>query len=166
MDIEKRCVWQVSAGDGKRNYAELCLRNDVIIVGPGREGAWPECEEVLLMDPQWTKLKMAMLRYFAEGIKPGDLIVLRLGTQTVYGVGEVVERYSWNSLFSNVQGWDLQHTRRVRWLWQSETNPQLFPVHTLKFGSSVQRLISPEVFAWLAALNVPSEAYGRPLAPL
>ena len=114
MDIEKRCVWQVSAGDGKRNYAELCLRNDVIIVGPGREGSWPECEEVLLMDPQWTKLKMAMLRYFAEGIKPGDLIVLRLGTQTVYGVGEVVERYSWNSLFSNVQGWDLQHTRRVR----------------------------------------------------
>jgi len=156
----------VSAGNGEKNYVEMCLRNDVIVVGPGREGAWPECEELLLRDPQWTKLKMAMLRYFAEGIKPGDLIVLRMGTQSVYGVGEVVGPYSWKSVFGNVQGWDLQHTRRVRWLWQNATHPKTFPVYTLKFGSSVQHMISPKVFAWLTALDIPADAYARSLTPL
>ena len=56
------------------------------------------------MDHQWTKLKMAMLRYFAEEIKPDDLIVLRIGTQAIYGMGEVVEPYAWKSIFDNVQG--------------------------------------------------------------
>lgn len=164
MDLEGRSVWQVSAGNGDKNYASLCLQNDVIIVGPGREGKWPECEKPLLKDPQWTKLKMAMLRHFADHIQPRDLIVLRMGTQTVYGVGEVVGPYAWKSIFGDVQGWDLQHTRRVRWLWKNEQRPKTFPVYTLKFGSSVQHMISAEVFAWLASLDIPPEAYARPLA--
>ncbi len=166
MDIVGKQIWQVSAGNGEKNYTEMCLRNDVIVVGPGREGPWPECEEPLLANPQWTKLKMAMLRHFAEHIKPGDLIVLRMGTQMAYGVGEVVGPYSWKAIFSNVDGWDLQHTRRVRWLWQNPQHPKTFPVYTLKFGSSVQHMISPEVSAWLQSLDVAPDAYTRSLETL
>ena len=165
MDIARR-VWQVSAGNGDKNYTGLCLQNDVIIVGPGREGPWPACERPLLADPQWSTMKMAMLRSFAEKIQPGDLIVLRMGTRSVYGVGEVVGPYSWQSVFGNVQGWDLQHTRCVRWLWKDAARPKTFPVYTLSFGSSVQPTAAPAVLSWIASLDIPAGAFPRPLAPL
>jgi len=165
VDIAQKTIWQVGAGDGDKNYAKLCLQRDVIIVGPGRKGPWPECE-VSLLSTNWTKRKMGMLRRFSERIQPGDLIVLRVGTQTAYGVGEVVGPYSWKPVFADVQGWDLQHTRRVRWLWQNAEHPQMFPVYTLKFGDSVQRTEAPAILTWLASLQVSAEALLRPLLPL
>ena len=46
----------------------------------------------------------------------GDLDVLRLGTSEVYGVGEVLGDYPGVDEFGDVDGWALQHVRRVRWL--------------------------------------------------
>lgn len=165
MDIAQKKIWQVAAGDGNRHYAKDCLQNDVIIVGPGGRGSWPECEGDLLMHGR-TKRKMGMLRRFFQDVQPGDLIILRVGTQTVYGVGQVVGPYMWVDAFADVQGWDLQHTRRVRWLWQDADHPKMFPVYSLKLGSSLQNMDSPEVLAWLNVLEIPQEAYSRPLSPL
>jgi len=114
----------------------------------------------------WTATKAGIIRRFAEDISPGDIIVLRVGTQYVYGVGEIVGDYDWSDLFSDVQGWDLQHFRRVRWLWHQDGEPEVFPVYSLKLGSSVQYLISLEVRRWLEALDVPAEAYERPIYKL
>jgi hypothetical protein len=44
---EKRKYWQQAAGDIARNYADVCLKWDVILNGPGYLGAWPECTEKL-----------------------------------------------------------------------------------------------------------------------
>ncbi len=163
MDIEGKTIWQVAAGNGKNtHYAKQCLQEDVILFGPGRYGAWPDCE-VPMRGNGWTATKAGIIKRFAEVIKPGDLIVLRVGTQHVYGVGEVVGDYGYDHRFSNVQEWDLQHFRRVRWLWHLDGESETFPVYSLKLGSSIQYLISQQVRGWLETLEVPTEAYRRPL---
>ena len=53
------------------------------------------------------------------------------------GVGVAVGGYLWHDAFGDVDGWSLQHLRRVIWLW---TGSQTFPSHTLKFGDTVQPL--------------------------
>ena len=166
MDIKGKTIWQIAAGNGEdTNYAELCLLEDAIVVGPGRYGAWPDCERPMRVNG-WTGMKVGIIKRFAEDISPGDIIVLRVDTDKIYGVGEVVGKYGHSEIFSNVQGWDLQHFRRVRWLWHKNGKPKMFHPHTLKFGSSVQYLISEEVRYWLEALDIPSAAYTRPLMAL
>jgi predicted Mrr-cat superfamily restriction endonuclease len=129
MNIEGKTLWQVAAGNGKNtHYAKQCLQQDVVVLGPGRYGAWPECKMPMLADtkasPMWTTTKAGIIKRFAEDIKPGDIVVLRVGTQYAYGVGEVVGNYGFSNQFSNVQGWDLQHYRRVRWLWHQDSEPE------------------------------------------
>lgn len=169
MNIDGKTIWQVSAGNGKNTqYANLCLALDVIVFGPGRYGPWPDCKIPMLADTKtrWTTTKAGIIKRFAEDLKPGDLVVLRVGTQQVYGVGEIVGDYGFSQLFGNVQTWDLQHYRRVRWLWYQDGEPKSFPVYSLKLGSSVQRLISLEVQCWLKTLDIPEEAHHRSLFPM
>ncbi|MDQ2801014.1 MAG: hypothetical protein M3Y13_15385, partial [Armatimonadota bacterium] len=97
-------------------------------------------------------------RRFAEDMKPGDIVVLRVGTQQVYGVGKLVGRYDWSEEFSNVDDWDLQHFWRVHWLWHQNGTPKMFPVYSLNLGNTVQKLTSPEVRHWLKSLDVTETA--------
>ncbi len=166
MDIEGKTIWQVAAGNGKdTHYAKQCLQQDVIVFGPGRYGAWPDCEMPMRTNGV-SSTHVGIVKRFAENLKPRDIVVLRVGTQQLYGVGEVVGDYDFSEAFSNVQGWDLQHFRRVRWLWHQDGEPELFPVYSLKLGSSVQYLTSPLVRSWLEQLDIPAEAYSRPLSAL
>ncbi len=110
MNIDGKTIWQVSAGNGRdTQYANLCLALDVIVFGPGRYGRWPDCKMPMLADTEnrWTTTKAGIIKRFAEDLKPGDLVVLRVGTQQVYGVGEIVGDYGFSQLFGNVQTWDL-----------------------------------------------------------
>lgn len=162
MNIEGKTIWQVAAGNGKdTNYAKRCLQENVVVLGPGRYGKWPDCE-IPMRANGWTAMKAGITRRFAEEVKPGGIIVLRVGTQHVYGVGEVVGSYGFSERFSNVDGWDLQHYRQVRWLWHRDGEPEVFPVHSLKFGSSVQHLISPRVRQWLEGLDIANGAHSVP----
>jgi predicted Mrr-cat superfamily restriction endonuclease len=56
----------------------------------------------------------------------GDLVVLRVGTAKVAAVGQVVGNYEWHDGFGDVDGWNLQHVRRVRWLWKNPVSPKAF----------------------------------------
>ena len=42
MNTFNKKIWQVAAGDTNRNYADICLFWDVILNGPGSEGANPD----------------------------------------------------------------------------------------------------------------------------
>jgi hypothetical protein len=137
----------------------------VILFGPGYKGPYPECEGPLL-EEGWTKQKMNILKRFATEMEDGDLVVLRMGTNTVYGVGEIVGGYSWNDCFRDVDGWDLQHTRRVRWLWTYEDKPKYFNTYALKFGDTTQELTGEEVLQWLRELEIPADRYEQPLPDL
>ena len=153
MNIEDKTIWQVAAGNGDKNYVARCLQQSVIMIGPGNYGAWPDCEKAMRKDGI-TARGAGIVRRFAEDMKPRDLVVLRIGTQQVHGVGELVGGYDWSDDYENVQGWDLQHFRRVRWLWHQDGKPKMFPVYSLNLGNSVQRLTSPEVRHWLHSLNI------------
>jgi hypothetical protein len=74
--------------------------------------------------------------------------------------------YEWLEEFSEIDGWDLQHVRRVKWLWKNKNNPQTFPTYSLKRGDTTQVLDSTVVIDWLRTLNVQQAGYNRKLIVL
>ena len=103
MNITGKKIWQVAAGDTNRNYADLCLYWDVVLNGPGDEGAWPDCEKNLREEWKLSSRKITDLRRFAEEIYDGDIIVLRMGTTDILGIGLVVGGYLWNDEFGDIE---------------------------------------------------------------
>lgn len=152
MDISNRTIWQQAGGDRDRNYADICLKWGVILNGPGGDAPWPDCRETLSMDGIHQR-KLTDLRRFAEEMKEGDIIALRLGTSEIVGLGEIVGPYEWDPMFGDIDGWDLKHVRRVRWLWQGYPDSKQFPTYSLKLGDTTQRLTSAEVLAWIESFE-------------
>lgn len=155
--------WQIAAGDGERAYPDLCIKWSVILDGPGDLGPWPECQQPL-KDRGTTPQMLGELRRFCEEVADGDRVVLRVGLGRVYAVGRVQGGYLWNPVFGDVDGWRIQHVRRVRWHWiASEGKPRLFAGNPMKIGTT-QRLDAPEVLAWMDQL--PEPVTSEPLPPL
>ena len=165
MEILNKITWQQACGDTNRNYADICLKLDVILNGPGYAGPYPECDEKLKKDG-WSAKKLTDLKRFSVDMKDGDIVVLRLGTTTVLGVGIIVGPYEWIEEFSDIDGWELQHVRRVKWLWKNKDNPKTFPTYSLKQGDTTQKLSSNIVIDWLKELSIKNAEYNRELATL
>ena len=144
MNVQGKTIWQHAAGDKNRDYVDLCLKWGVILNGPGRFGPWPDCRENM-----GSSRKTTDLRRFCEEMKEGDLVALRLGTDQIRGVGEIVGGYEWHDEFNDVDGWDIGHVRRVRWI-STEFEP--FEKYTLKLGDTTQILDNSEVLAWIQGL--------------
>ena len=125
MDFEGRKIWQQAAGDTDRDYAGLCLKWDVILNGPASYGRWPECQKDLRKDG-WSGRKITDLWRFCEQMQDRDLVVLRRGTSVVVAVGEIVGCYENHEEFNDVDGWEIGHVRRVRWLWNAAEQPKEF----------------------------------------
>lgn len=162
MDIATKRIWQQAAGDADRNYADLCIKWDVILNGPGYAGPWPQCKGALQEDGLTSK-KLSDLKRFSEDMADGDLVVLRLGTSLVLGVGQIVGRYDWSEHFGDIDGWDLQHVRRVRWLWVGKKQ---FDTYALKFGDTTQLLNDGPVTEWLSSLDISQDTCSRQIAKL
>ena len=165
MDIGDRKLWQFAAGDSNRSYQDLCLRWDAIMFGPGYKGAWPDCEAALKQD-NWSTRKLGLIRKFSEEVAEGDVIVLRVGTSEVYGVGEVVGEYAWYEDFGDIDGWHLGHVRRVKWRWKYQGTPKKFKAYALKMGDTIQSLTGEAVRSWLESLEIDSRSLDRELVPL
>ena len=151
MDTNGKNIWQQAAGDTDRNYAVRCLRWDVILNGPGNTGPWHTNKAKYRAGGMSAK-KMTDIGRFADEMQDGDFVILRIGTTFVFGVGQVVGSYEWCEEFGDVDGWDLQHVRRVRWLWypephpqDSELRPKKFPPFAMKLGDTTQKLGGGEV---------------------
>lgn len=162
MDISEKNIWQQACGDTDRNYSAICLKWDVILNGPGYAGAYPECVEQFKKNNIASR-KITDIKRFSIEIKEGDIVVLRLGTKIILGVGLVVGNYEWLQEFSDIDGWDLQHVRRVKWLWKGEKK---FKTYALKQGDTTQKLTSKECVEWLEALDVNASEYERELVSL
>tara|TARA_R110000796_G_scaffold159169_3_gene275850 strand:+ start:106556 stop:107587 length:1032 start_codon:yes stop_codon:yes gene_type:complete len=148
MDFEDKKIWQQACGDTDRNYSKTCIKWSVILNGPGYGGSYPECLKHI-----GSSRKRTDLSRFSSQIKEGDIIVLRLGTKKVFGVGEVVGEYEWSESFSDVDGWDLQHVRRVRWFWHDLEKPKRFSTYDLKQGDTTQILKKGSVRDWVLSLK-------------
>lgn len=156
MHVSGKTVWQVGAGDTERSYGALCIKFDVMIAGPGDPGLYDE--------PRYARhgdIRNSLRRFCVEA-QMGDVVLLRLGTGAVLAVGEIADTQAeWLDAFSDVDGWDLQHVRRVRWF--SNTS-YAFPPKTL--GGQVKTFAAVNVAtvrAWVESLEVPGAERSRPL---
>lgn len=165
MEIGNRVVWQQAAGDTDRDYSHYCVRWGVILNGPGEEGPWPTCEKPL-REKKWSARKITDLKRFAEEMKSGDIVVLRLGTAKVLAVGEIIGEYFHDEKFGDVDGWTLQHARRVRWFWHDLNHPKEFETYALKQGDTTQKLNEGAVLEWLKGLSISPEKFDSPLPEL
>ena len=165
MDISNKNIWQHACGDTDRDYSQVCLDWDVIVNGPGHAGQYPECIGILQKEG-WTPKKLTDIKRFAQYMKDGDLVLLRLGTNVVLGVGIIVGDYEWNENFSDIDGWELQHIRRVRWILKLDEKPKLFKTYSLKFGDTTQELTSKEVKDWLTELTFTEQELNRTICQL
>ncbi|MGH7343472.1 MAG: hypothetical protein ACREK4_01045 [Candidatus Rokuibacteriota bacterium] len=103
-----RAVWQISAGPASRSYADVFLKRGVALIGPGDAGPWnPERDD--------DEFEGGFVRRFASEAAAGDVFLLRTGLATITAVGLVAGGYLYLNAFDDVNGWDLQHARRVRW---------------------------------------------------
>lgn len=159
MDIKNQNLWQVGAGDTERSYGELCIKFDVMVIGPGDPGPFDEEKYSYLGD-----IKNSIRRFHREARK-GDVILLRLGTGQILAVGVIADdKPTWMEEFGDIDGWDLQHVRRVCWFPNTEKD---FPTKTL--GGQVRTFASvsvPAVRNWVEQLKISKEARERPLAIL
>lgn len=131
--------WQVAAGDNDRNNVEICLKWGVILNGPGNYGDWIK-DKIKYDVPELSSKKKADLKRFCEDISVGDIIALHVGTSNCYGVGIVDDKYQWEEAFGEVDLWDIQHVRRIKWIWKNLKNPEVFPTYTFNLGDTTQRL--------------------------
>ena len=116
-----RTVWQLAGGPASRMFADVFLKYGVGLIGPGDAGSWtPERDD--------DEFEGGFVRRLSREVKVGDVFLLRTGMSTICAVGIVASEYMYLNQFDDVNGWDLQHGRRVRW----GRLPQEY-----KFGESV-----------------------------
>ena len=148
MNIERKTIWQHSAGGWHHDHVDVCFDWDVILIGPG-EQRWSEMND---------ESKNNQLIAFYSTMQSGDIVLLKLGLKCIYGVG-IIGSYDWCDEFNDVDGWDLGHIRRVQWVWKSTTHndddPKVFESKpftrntTCRLGTG-----QDEVLRWLRELKV------------
>lgn len=120
-------VWQIAAGETGRRYPELFVNHDVMFIGPGDAGEFDYATYRQQYRDRYGDGASAdiisQIRSFHAEVRPGDFVLLRERLE-VTALGVVAEDgYSWQSVFDDVYGWDLQHTRRV--IWQDQVAAEL-----------------------------------------
>jgi hypothetical protein len=104
----QRRVWQLASGSGSRDYSATFLRCGVGLIGPGWVGRWtPEASD--------ERFEGSFVRNFVTQVSEGDVMLLRASSKEVLAVGLVASEYQYLEQFDDVNGWDLQQARRVRW---------------------------------------------------
>src|SRR5262245_9438761 len=101
-------IWQVRGGPAKRSYAATFLRYGVALLGAGDAGLWDRSRPDSDYSP-WP------VRRFATKPQLGEIVLLRIGQTAIRAVGLIASDYCYLPQFDDVNGWDLQHARRVRW---------------------------------------------------
>lgn len=159
MDIKNQTLWQVGTGDTERSYGELFIKYDVMAIGPGDPGPFD--------DNKYQRLgntKNSINRFYSEA-KRNDVVLSRLGTDQILAVGIIADdKPEWVEEFGDIDGWDLQHVRRVRWL---PNTAEKFPPRTL--GRQVDKFARVNVSAireWVRKLNISEELWDRHLLEL
>ena len=127
-------IWQVSAGPAARSYADQFLNHGVALIGPGDAGPWRP-------DRSGEEFEGGFVRRFAAELRTGDVLLLRTGLSTIRAVGLVASDYQYLRQFDDVNGWDLQHGRRVRWC----PLPEPYDFGERVFGANPPRLSRVQV---------------------
>ena len=121
-------IWQLAGGPASRPYADVFLQYGVGLIGPGDAGEWkPERGD--------DEFEGGFVRRFASEMQMGDIVLLRTGMVKIAAVGIVASDYMYLNYFDDVNGWDLQHARRIRWC----QLPQEYIFENSVFGANPTR---------------------------
>ncbi len=129
VDVKEYPTWQVSGGPIDRSYVCHLLKHGVALIGPGDAGRW--CS-----DRSDEDFEGGFVRRFASEMRIGNVLLLRTGVSTICAVGLVASEYEYVPQFDDVNGWDLQHARRVRWF----ELPEPYDFGARVFGANPPRL--------------------------
>lgn len=155
MDIEEKTVWQHAAGDSSHDHTDLCLKWNVILIGPGEKN-WLKCTD----EEKCEKGDDA--RRFCEEMKEGDIVVLKMGLSQLRAIG-VVGTYEHVDEFNDIDGWELGHARRVRWL---RRKPHDFGAKVFTRNTTT-RLNAQSMRAWIRRTLEPiDDGHWNDLEPL
>jgi len=136
----KRNVWQISGGPTSRSYVDVFLKCGVGLIGPGDAGEWKS-------ERDDEEFEGGFVRRFASEVKIGDVFLLRTSISKIAAIGLVASDYQYLNQFDDVNGWDLQHARRVRWC----KLPEEYDFGKTIFGANpprVSRIWNEEVFRY------------------
>ena len=105
--------WQVAAGEGPRDYSDVFLRYGIMFMGSGKRGPYPE-------HPEWYKAQKwgGKIVALADQVQCDDIVILKRPHHRrwrIVAIGRVIGEYDWLEQFGDVEGWDLQHCRRMEW---------------------------------------------------
>lgn len=128
MAMPNRSIWQLAGGPATRPYLDVLLKYGVGLIGPGDAGPWrPERSD--------DEFEGGFVRRFAHELQIGDVLLLRTGIAGISAVGIVASDYLYLNQFDDVNGWDLQHARRVRW----SKLPKEYTIDSPVFGANPAR---------------------------
>lgn len=146
MDIKN--VWQVCAGSNERSYGSIFLKYDLMALAPGDNGLFNESKY-----SKYGDIIRNSIRRFYHSAKKGDIVLARLGTGSITAVGVIADDYPVIlEEFGDVDGYHLQHTRRVRWFTHTskEFSPRTLGIQVMTFAS----VNNPEVLRWIRRLKI------------
>ncbi|MDA0988531.1 MAG: hypothetical protein O2783_05265 [Chloroflexi bacterium] len=86
--------WQVSAGQGTRNYSDIFLKFGIMLIGRSSAS-------------------------FSKGAKVGDVVILKRPHHKAWRIvaaGHITGEYEQLEQFEDVEGWNIQHCRKVEWV--------------------------------------------------
>lgn len=162
--LDNHNIWQVSAGDSNRNYVDICIKYQVILNGNGNVGDLRIEKNIVELNKLRSEGKFRLGRAddiyrFKDDIKDGDIVALKTGRKRIYAIGKVIGEYEYNNLFSDIDGWDMNHVRRVNWIWicnkgkDGNYNPKIFENIVLNMGTTY-RLPNVDVLDWIKSLDL------------
>jgi len=150
-------IWQLAGGPASRSYSDLFLKYGVGLIGPGDAGPWNSNR----IDEDFGG---GFVRRFANEMQIDDVVLLRTGISTISAIGIVASKYLYLNQFDDVNGWDLQHARRIRWT----RLPEPFTFNDYLFGGNPSRfskIWNDEVYDYIKKfLNSPPNSWQ--IAPL
>lgn len=144
--------WQVGCGADERDYSQVFFDFGVALVGPGDKGPYQENKDNYREEDK-KKIEPLLM------MNPGDRIVLRSGRQYMVAVGEVVPngKYGHSMLFSDIDGWDLQHCIEIEWRrLEKDFGKSILSMSTLK-GLGVKEVIDFIENHWSDAEVIPKK---------
>jgi hypothetical protein len=156
-------VWQIATGDAGRDFRELFLDYDLMILGPSYLGDATTAN----YSGRQPNSAENQVHNFASGPVPGDRVLMRFG-RDVIGVGEIPpepkNQYAFDPMFRSVYGWDLCHRRRVRWAEELDLGGLATVFHGAKQKPSFTRVHEAAIVDAVNAIN--DSHFRRPLRSL
>lgn len=110
-------IWQIATGETGRDYSSLFIEHDIMILGPSWHGDARDNHKKY--NDKKPNSQLTQVYNFAHKPKTGDIVLMRYNKEVIrIGVIPKEEEgtYSFQEQFRCVLGWDLCHTRRVKWL--------------------------------------------------